>query len=54
MDKDVEEFNTEWQRHQIYLPDDDYDEVDEIDERLEKKRLADQRRVNRGGFFGTQ
>jgi len=28
----------QWQKHQIIIPDDDYDEDDEIDERLRKEK----------------
>jgi len=41
----------EWQKTQIIIPDDDYDEDDEIDERLRKQKKS---KVNRGNnIHGT-
>lgn len=42
----------EWTRYQIHIPEDDYDEDDELDDRLEKARKQLKGHVNRGQFFG--
>ncbi len=44
----------EWVRHQLILPDDDYDEDDEIDALIERNKRRNQNRVERGnGIFGV-
>ena len=43
----------EWTIHYIQLPEDEYDEDDELDERLEAAAKKKKNHVTRGGFFGT-
>lgn len=42
----------EWTRHQVIIPDDDYDEDDELDALIEKNEKRNRERVVRGGLFG--
>ena len=46
------EFN-EWELHKIYIPNDDYDEDDELDARIEAMERKQRNHVSRGSFFGT-
>lgn len=42
-----------WIKEQIHIPDEDYDEDDEIDLQIEKARRAKRDRIDRGrGLFG--
>lgn len=52
---DEEEFTPgEFTRYQIILPEDDYDEDDEIDALIERNKHRQQHRVDRGfGIHGT-
>lgn len=47
-----EEFTNEWTRYQIVIPDDDYDEDDEIDERIAVAEKKKRQHIDRGSFFG--
>lgn len=49
-----ETFDAEWTRHQISLPVDDYDEDDELDDRIAEAERRKNAHVTRGGFYGTQ
>lgn len=53
LDEDEETEQDEWTRYQIMLPEDDYDEDDELDQRLEETKRRNKNRVARGNFFGT-
>lgn len=43
-----------WEKLRFVLPKDDYDEDDEIDERLNEIERKRKNHVVRGRFFGTQ
>jgi hypothetical protein len=43
----------EWTKYQIILPEDDYDEDDELDARLEEMERKKKERVRRGDFRGV-
>lgn len=45
--------NNDFEIHQIILPEDEYDEDDELDARLDAYKRKRRNRVDRGGFFGT-
>lgn len=42
----------EWTRYQIVIPDDDYDEDDEMDERIAIAERKKRQHIDRGSFFG--
>ena len=47
-----EEFNNEWARYQIILPEDDFDEDDAMDARIEIAQRKRRQHINRGIFYG--
>lgn len=52
---DAEEIPSEWQRHQIQEPVDDFDDDDEEDEFIAGVEARRKNRPNRGnGLFGTE
>jgi hypothetical protein len=54
MEKEEENFDNEWARTQLSFPVDDFDEDDEIDERIAEAERKKNGHVTRGGFFCTQ
>lgn len=48
MDDEIEDFNSEWTRYQIQLPEDDFDEDDEMDARIAKTEANRRNHINRG------
>lgn len=48
MDNEVTKFNNEWTRYQIQLPQDDYDEDDELDARIEEAQRKEREQIRRG------
>lgn len=50
--KDMDEA-VEWIKHQIILPEDDYDEDDELEDRILEIEKKQKQHVIRGNFRGT-
>ena len=42
----------QWVRYQVIIPEDDYDEDDELDARIALSEKRKKEHINRGGFFG--
>jgi hypothetical protein len=49
----MENDQEEWTRYQVILPEDDFDEDDEIDARIEKAERFRRNHVVRGGLRGV-
>jgi hypothetical protein len=51
---DEQDYEGEWTRHQLHLPTDDFDEDDELDERIARAARKKRDHVDKGnGLFGT-
>lgn len=54
-EKKVSKFNRDWYKMRFHLPMDDFDEDDEMDERIARAKKKKRNRVRRGeGIRGTQ
>jgi len=49
----MEQQQFEFTRYGVILPEDDYDEDDEMDDRIEEAERRKKRHITRGNFFGT-
>lgn len=48
MEDEVENFNSEWTRYQLMLPEDDFDEDDEFDRKIDELESKRRKHINRG------
>ena len=54
MEEDLEETEEgEWTRYQIHIPEDGFDEDDELDALIEKIDRKKRDHIDRGKFFGV-
>lgn len=52
-EKEKPEELDEWTRYRIQIPEDDFDEDDEMDDRIAEAERRRKGRVDRGGFRGV-